>query len=159
MKILGLDPGLAHTGYAVIKKENNEIEVIDYGCIETKAGKKIEKRLSNIFKELNKIINKYNPDKMAAENLYFCKNVTSAFKVGQAKGIINLAAAKKDIAIFEYTPLQIKQAITGYGKAGKRQVQKMLKNILKLNKLPQPDHASDALAVAYCCASTKEYLK
>lgn len=159
MKILGLDPGLAYTGYAIIKKEKNNIEVIKYGCLNTQAGEKIENRLNNIFKKLNKIINQYNPDKMAAENLYLCKNVSSAFKVGQTKGIINLAAAKKKIPIFEYTPLQIKQAITGYGRASKSQVQKMLKSILKLKKIPTPDHASDALAVAYCCASTKEYLK
>ncbi len=157
MIILGIDPGLANTGYAIIEFEKKEIESIAYGCIETSSEEKKEKRILKIHQALSKIIKKYNPDKIAVEQLFFAKNVSSALIVGQALGITCLCAAEKNIPLYEYTPLQIKQAITGYGKADKEQVQKMLKCILKLKKIPKPDHAADALAVAFCCFGTKEF--
>lgn len=157
MKILGLDPGLAHTGYALIEADKTKIKAVVYGCIETSPKARKEERILTIWQELSKIIKKYRPDKMAAEQLFFAKNARSALVVGQALGLIYLCAAEEKIPFYEYTPLQVKQALTGYGRADKEQVQKMLKNILKLKKIPQPSHAADALAVAFCCFGTKDF--
>jgi len=157
MIILGIDPGLAHTGFALIEIKNRQASVLSYGCIKTEVKEKMERRLNKIFIKISKLIKKYKPKKIALERLFFNKNVTSALNVGQAKGVIYLAAAKNRISVFEYTPLQIKQAITGHGRADKEQIQKMLKIILKLKDIPHPDHASDALAAAYCCFVSKEF--
>lgn len=158
MKVLGIDPGLAYTGYALIIGEKSEIRSVVYGCIETSPRAKKEERILTIRQHLLKIIKKYQPDRIAAEQLFFARNVRSALVVGQALGIIYLCAAEEKIPFSEYTPLQIKQAITGYGRAEKEQVQKMLKNILKLKKIPQPSHAADALAVAFCCFGVKDFI-
>jgi len=155
MIILGIDPGLARTGYALLKIERNKAEKIIYGCFLTSAQDILEKRLSIIYTELEKIIKKYKPDKIAVEQLFFAKNVKTALIVGQARGVICLAAAESKIPLFEYTPLQVKQALTGYGQATKKQVQLMLKAIFGLKKIPAPDDAADALAIAYCCHGTK----
>lgn len=150
MIILGIDPGTATTGYGVIEQKNKKIECIDYGCIETSPVLSDSKRLNVINKELKKIIKTFQPKVMAVENVFFFKNLKTAFPVSQAKGVILLTAAQKKISVYEYTPLQIKMAVTGYGKAHKKQVQSMTQVLFKLKEKPKPDDAADALAVAFC---------
>ena len=152
--ILGIDPGLANTGFGIITKKGNDLELIDYGCITTKASMTTETRLMEIFEGLEKIIKKYKPDNMAVEELFFCKNVKSALAVGQARGVVVLFAGKNKLKLQEFTPLQIKMALTSYGRASKGQVQQMVKIILNLKKAPKPDHAADALAAAICGANS-----
>jgi len=152
--ILGIDPGLATTGFGIIKKDKDKLMLVDYGCITTRAGLANEKRLQHINEELNKIIKKYKPDCLAVEQLFFCKNVKTALAVGQARGVILLTASQNRLPIYEYTPLQVKQAISAYGRADKQQVQKMVKLLLQMDKIPTPDDAADALAVAICCANS-----
>lgn len=149
---LGLDPGLAQTGYGIIKKQGDQLELIKYGCIETDKKLDFAKRLEIIHLDLTKIIKKFKPQVVACEELFFCKNVKTALSVGQARGVIVLTAmlAKKDVR--DYTPLQVKQALTGYGQADKKQIQKMVQIVLDLKELPKPDDAADALAVAICAA-------
>lgn len=155
--ILGIDPGLADTGYGIIER-NKELKYIDHGCIKTKKGLAMEKRLEEIYKELRKVIKKYSPDVIAVEKLFFCKNVKTALSVGQAKGVILLTASQANAEIYEFTPLQVKQAVVSYGQASKQQVQKMVKLILNLKEIPKPDDAADALGIAICCAhSLKNY--
>lgn len=144
MKILGVDPGTARMGWGVIDQEI----MIDYGCLETKANQPEEKRLQLLFDQLIKLIKKYRPEAMAVEKLFFFKNLTTVMPVAQSRGIVLLAAAQNQLPVFSYTPLQIKQAVTGYGRADKNQVQQMTKSILKLKSIPKPDDAADALAVA-----------
>jgi len=152
--ILGIDPGIADTGYGVIKKDgNNNLECITYGSIKTKAHTELSDRLNILNQELNKIIKKYKPEKFAVEELFFCKNVKTALTVGQARGVILLTARQNNLPINEHTPLQVKQAVSAYGKASKLQVQKMVKLILNLKEIPQPDDAADALAVAICSSN------
>jgi len=151
MIILGIDPGLATTGYAIVKKDGNKFEMIDYGCILTKKDEKLESRLFVISEQLKVIISKYKPDKFAIEQLFFCKNVTSAMIVAQARGAVLLTATNHNLPVYEFTPLQIKQAVSGYGRADKQQVQKMIQIILNLKEIPKPDDAADALAIAYTC--------
>lgn len=155
MIILGIDPGLARTGYAILTAEKNEFKNIVYGCIVTPKELALEKRLGIIDSKLEKIIKKYKPEKVAVEQLFWGKNVKTALLVGQARGVICLAAAKKKLPVYEFTPLQVKQALTGYGQASKNQVQQMLKAVFCLKKIPEPDDAADALAIAYCCLQTK----
>lgn len=144
MKILGVDPGTARLGWGVI---DNEI-MIACGCVETAAKLPEETRLTLLFKKLNQLINKYQPEAMAVEKLFFFKNQTTIIPVAQSRGVILLAAGQIHLPVFSYTPLQIKQAVTGYGRAQKHQVQQMVKSILKLKSIPKPDDAADALAVA-----------
>ena len=154
MIILGIDPGTANTGFGVvsnIKSKNQSIlKCLDYGCIETSPKLADGERLKKINQELNKIIKQYNPEVMAVENIYFFKNLKTAMPVSQAKGVILFTAAKKKIPVYEFTPLQVKMAITGYGRADKKQIQKMIKIILNLKEEPKPDDAADALATAVC---------
>lgn len=160
MIIFGIDPGLARTGYGIIKlKNNNELLVVDYGCITTSSKDFFPNRLFIIYKELENLIKKHNPNKVAIERLYFAKNIKTAMKVGEARGVAVLATAKSNCEIFEFTPLQVKQTITGYGQASKSQVQKMVKIILNLQHTPRPDDVADALGIAITCAQTKQYLK
>lgn len=158
MTILGVDPGTATTGYGVIKnftyKKRKCLKAVDYGCIKTQPSLSDGKRLEIIYKNIVKIIKKHKPNKIAVENLFFCKNIKTATTVGQAKGVILLAANRMKIPYFEYTPLQVKQAVTSYGRAEKLQIQKMVKVILNLKEIPKPDDAADALAIAICCAHT-----
>ncbi|MFH1192123.1 MAG: crossover junction endodeoxyribonuclease RuvC [bacterium] len=152
--ILGIDPGFAITGYGVIMKEGgNVIKLLDYGCITTKSNQKFSERLDIIHKELEKIIKKYNPCLAAVEELFFCKNVKTALMVGHARGVVLLTAMQAGISLKELTPLQVKQGVTGYGKADKKQVQKMAQIILGLKEIPTPDDAADALAVAITAAN------
>lgn len=155
MVILGFDPGLATLGFGAIEKnENGQLKLIDYGAILTPKTKNLAIRLTMIEQALNAIIDKYNPDEIAVEELFFAKNVTTAINVAHARGVILLTAIKKCKNIYEYTPLQIKQALTGYGRADKHQIQEMVKTFLNLKKVPKPDDAADAVAVALCHAQT-----
>lgn len=157
MIILGIDPGLALVGYGVIEYKGNKYKAIDYGCIRTDAKTMFPERLKIIYDEMLMLIDKYNPEELAIEELFFNKNVKTAIKVGQARGVEILSAKNKGLNIYEYTPLQIKQAVTGYGRADKAQVQEMVKMLLNLKKIPKPDDAADALAVAICHSSCLNY--
>ncbi len=148
MIILGIDPGFARTGYGIIEEKNKNIRMLDYGCITTPAGVLFEKRLKKIREEINDLIKKHKPDICAVEKIFFCKNAKTAIDVGQARGVVILTAAEKNLKILEFTPLQVKQFITGYGKAEKGQIQKMVKILLGLKEIPKPDDAADALALA-----------
>lgn len=152
MIILGIDPGFAITGYGIIKYENNKFKVIDYGAITTESDLKLSERLLILYNDLEQLIDKYNPDVVSIEELFFNKNIKTALNVGHGRGVVLLAAAKKNKPIFEYTPLQVKQSVVGYGRAQKPQIQQMVKMILNLEKIPKPDDVADALAVAICHA-------
>jgi len=148
LRILGIDPGTATTGFGVIDKQDDKVKMVDVGIISTPANLAMTKRLAMIFEEITTLIKQLKPDEVAIELLYFAKNVTTAFSVGQARGVLVLAAARANLPIYDYTPLQIKMAVTGYGRANKSQIQLMVKNILTLKTIPKPDDAADALAVA-----------
>jgi crossover junction endodeoxyribonuclease RuvC len=154
MIVLGIDPGTAIVGFGLIEKENRgqKLRLIKYGCIETSAKFSTAERLKIIHEELSSLLKKYKPDIAAVEDIFFFKNLKTAIKISQARGVILLAIAEKKITVAEFTPLQIKQAVTCYGRAEKIQVQKMVKTLLGLNEIPKPDDAADALAVAICCA-------
>ena len=153
--IIGIDPGIADTGWGVVKKDKQgNLTCLHYGTIKTKASLEMNERLEIINKELSKIIKKYRPNLIAVEQLFFCRNVKTALVVGQARGVILLTARQNKVGIVEFTPLQVKQAVAAYGQAGKMQVQKMVKILLNLDKLPKPDDASDALAAAICAANS-----
>ncbi len=153
--ILGIDPGIADTGFGVIVKNGHDLICLDYGTIKTKAQLSLPQRLSHLHQQLEKIITKFKPDLIAVEELFFYKNVKTAFMVGQARGVILLTAWQANLKIVEFTPLQVKQAVSNYGSASKQQVQKMVKLLLKLNKLPKPDDAADALAIAICASNER----
>jgi crossover junction endodeoxyribonuclease RuvC len=153
MKILGIDPGTAIIGYGLIKK-GKELKMLQYGCIKTSADLSTAERLNKLHKDLNLLIKKYKPNIVAVEDIFFFKNLKTAIKVSQARGVILLTAIRAKCRIEEYTPLQVKQAVHGYGRAEKRQVQEMVKVLLGLKEIPKPDDAADALAVAICCANT-----
>ena len=153
MIILGIDPGTAIVGYGIVEKNSLGLSCLGYGCIETAPSSPPEKRLEIIYDKLNKIIKKYKPSALSVENVYFFKNVKTAMPVSQSKGVIMLAAAKKKLPVYEITPLQVKMAVTGYGRANKKQIQKMIAQILKLKKIPSPDDAADALSIAVSCAN------
>lgn len=153
MKILGIDPGTATTGFGIVTKENGKLTAIDYGVVSTAKELDMSNRLLIIFQDIEELIAKHNPDIVAVEQLFFARNVTTAITVGQARGVVLLAAQKADLKLVEYTPLQVKQSVTGYGQATKHQVQSMVQKILKLKVLPKPDDAADALAIAICASS------
>lgn len=142
--ILGIDPGLANLGWAVMDEE----ELVKYGCIETKTGEKSEDRLDFIFSKVEELMDKYKVSEVVMESLYFAKNAKSAIKVAEVMGVIKVCAKKNGVRVYEYTPLQIKTALTGYGRASKDQVEDMVKRLLDRNEPIRPDHASDAVAVA-----------
>jgi len=150
MKILGIDPGLATVGYGVVEKQGDRYEGIDFGYISTPADSQISTRLFSIFKNIKLLIARFTPDEMAVEKLFFCKNIRTALQVGEARGAILTAAAESTLPVFEYTPLQVKQAVAGYGRADKKQVQEMVRILLKLPEIPKPDDTADALAIALC---------
>ena len=153
MRTLGIDIGTAITGWAVLEyKDNsrNSFKVVDYSSIQTSSKKPMAERLNIIYDELIKIIKKYKPYHMAVEDLFFFKNQKTVIKVGQARGVVILAGIKSGLSVYDYTPLQVKQAVTGYGRAEKKQVQEMVKKILHLDEVPKPDDVADALAVAIC---------
>lgn len=158
MKILGIDPGTTTTGFGLIENKSNKIQILDCGIIETKPKIPLPEKLSEIYKDIKKIIRASKPDKIAVEQLFFFKNTKTAMAVGQARGIILLAAQDLKVPIYEYTPLQVKMSICAHGRADKLQVQKMVKAILKLDKIPKPDDAADALAIAICCVNNIDNL-
>ena len=153
MRILGIDPGYATIGYGIIDYFRGRFSVVGFGAITTKAGLPFETRLCDIYDDMNTIIEKYKPDDMSIEKLYFNTNTTTAIDVAEARGVILLAAYGGGVKIAEYTPLQVKQSITGYGRAEKRQVMEMIKSFLNLEKVPKPDDTADALALAVCHAN------
>jgi len=152
MIILGIDPGTATTGFGLIKKDKSNLKLLKYGLITTPANLSTAERLNKLNKDLSLLIKNSKPDMVAVEDIFFFKNLKTAVKVSQARGVILLTIAKAKIPIAEYTPLQIKQAVACYGRAEKTQVQKMVKYLLGLKEIPKPDDAADALAVAICCA-------
>lgn len=149
--ILGIDPGLADTGYGVIEKCGELLLLKEYGSIKTEKNKNFCKRLEEISQAIKKIIHSFKPDYIAVEEIFFYKNLKTALKIGQVKGAILLTCQSTKIPIYEYTPLQVKQALVGYGRAEKHQVQQMAKILLGLKDIPKPDDAADALATAICC--------
>lgn len=155
MIILGIDPGTATTGYGVIdykKKNKKQIVCLDYGIIQTSPKQTVGERLIQLNFDLNEIIKKYKPELAAVESLFFFKNLKTAMPVSQARGIIIYTLSKKNVPFVEVTPQQAKTSVTGYGKATKNQVQKMVQQLLYLEEMPKPDDAADALAIAICCA-------
>ena len=150
MIILGIDPGLATVGWGVLESSRGAVRPIAFGAITTPAHTDIEARLLMIERDLTEIINKYHPDEMAVEELFFNTNITTGIAVAEARGVILLTAHKCGVKISEYTPLQVKQAVVGYGKAEKRQVIAMVTSILKLGEPPRPDDTADAIAIAIC---------
>lgn len=148
--ILGIDPGLADTGFGIIEESAGKLHCLGYGSIKTKKGKSLSDRILELEKELQKIIKKYQPDSACVEQLFFCNNAKTALLVGQARGVVLLTLVKNKLPLLEFTPLQVKQAVTGYGSADKKQIQQMVKTILNLKEIPRPDDAADALAIAIC---------
>lgn len=148
--MLGIDPGLATTGYGVVRDCEGEFSLIDCGIIATSASHSLPQRLQLLYRGLRDIVELHRPAEVAVESLFFNKNVRSALVVGQARGVALLAAADSALAVSEYTPLQVKQTITGYGQATKEQVQRMMQVLLRIDFLPQPDDAADGAAIAIC---------
>jgi crossover junction endodeoxyribonuclease RuvC len=148
MRILGIDPGTGILGFGIIDYEKSKAVMVDAGVIRTPVKQEDAYRLETIYAELTEIINETKPDIMSVEKLFFAQNVTTAMSVAQARGVVLLCGRQANMEIFEYTPLQIKQAITGYGRAEKKQIQEMVKAILKLEQVPKPDDCADALAAA-----------
>jgi len=151
---MGIDPGIATTGYGVIAYVNGTLTYVAHGCIITHAKQVFKERLLALHTELKKLLRNYRPDTVGVEELFFAANAKTAFAVGQARGCILLTCAQNSLPISEHTPLQVKQALTGYGRADKRQIQEMVKTILKLQEIPKPDDAADALAIAITAAHT-----
>lgn len=159
MIILGIDPGTATTGFGVIKKlhpRREEFEILNFGVITTKKTDSDAKRLKILFDDLSELIKKYKPEKVGIEKLFFTSNQTTAMTVSQARGVAMLTAEQNRVPIFEFTPLQVKQTLCGYGRADKKQVQFMVQQTFKLKALPKPDDAADALAIALCAAIWKK---
>jgi crossover junction endodeoxyribonuclease RuvC len=152
MRILGIDPGYAIMGYGILDYTGNKFKVVEYGSIETDAGTPMPERLRILYNDLTNVINEFRPDEAAIEELFFNSNAKTAIMVGEARGIALLACVQSGLEIFEYTPLQIKQSLVGYGRAEKKQVQSMVKIILNLKEVPKPDDTADAIAAAICHA-------
>ena len=157
MIIVGFDPGIATLGYGVIRKElKKKAEVLDYGVISTPKDENLAVRLCMLERGIKQVLDKFKPDEIAVEELFFAKNVKTGIAVAHARGVLLLTVNKECGRLFEYTPLQIKQALTGYGRADKNQIQQMVKTFLGLKAVPKPDDAADALAVALCHAQTNK---
>lgn len=154
MRILGIDPGTGILGFGVVDVERSNTTFVDAGVVRTPVNQEDSERLFTIYHDLEQIIDEHKPDVMAVEKLFFIRNITTAMSVSQARGVVLLLGKQKKLQLYEYTPLQIKQAVTGYGKADKKQIQEMVKIILKLPQIPKPDDAADALAAAICCSTS-----
>jgi len=150
MLILGIDPGLATIGFGLVMKNGDKYRAIEYGAITTAPKQMIEKRLDEIYDSMVEILTKYKPDCMAIEEIFFNNNITTAIDVSMARGVILLAAHKCGVDIYEYTPLEVKSSVVGYGRAEKQQIQYMVRLMLNLNETPKPDDTADALALALC---------
>jgi len=157
MYILGIDPGFGRVGYGIIEYRNNKYRPVEYGSITTPAGEKLSSRLKQINEDLEEIISRYNIDAASVESLFFNTNITTGIQVAEARGVILLTLEKNNIPINEYTPLQVKQALIGYGRADKIQIKNMVKEMLKLEKMPKLDDTTDALAIAICHANSSKY--
>ena len=157
MYILGIDPGFGRVGYGIIEYRNNKYRPVEYGSITTPAGEKLSSRLKQINEELEEIISRYNIDAASVESLFFNTNITTGIQVAEARGVIMYVLESNNIPIAEYTPLQVKQALVGYGRADKRQIMDMVKRILKLEKMPKLDDTADALAIAICHSYSYKY--
>ena len=157
MRILGIDPGIAIVGYGVVDKEGNRYKTIAYDAVTTRAHTPLEERLEKVYKGVDEIIKTYKPDAMSIEELFFNNNAKTALTVGQARGVIILAAVQNNVPVYEYTPLQVKQALTGYGRASKVQIQQMMKSMLGLSEVPKPDDVADALAIAVCHGNSMRF--
>jgi len=155
--VLGIDPGIADTGYGFIRVSGSRLECLEYGSIKTPAGSALPERLEILYSELKRLLKKHRPQVAAVEQLFFNKNVRTALIVGQARGVALLAISQAGVALTDFTPAQVKLAVSAYGQASKLQVQKMVKLILNLKELPKPDDAADALAVAICGANHHRY--
>jgi crossover junction endodeoxyribonuclease RuvC len=151
--VLGIDPGTAHTGYGVVLARGRTLAALDGGVLYTEAGEPLERRLAQIHEHLSELIGRHEPEAMAVEDLFFGQNARSALAVGQARGVMLLAAGQAGVPCYSYTPQAVKQAVCGSGRADKGQVQRMVGALLKLGSPPEPDHAADALAVAICHAN------
>lgn len=154
MRILGIDPGTGILGFGVIDQAKGKTTFVDAGVIKTPVKQEDSDRLFTIYEELEQIIKEHKPDVMAVEKLFFSRNITTAMSVSQARGVVLLLGKQHKLKLYEYTPLQIKQAVTGYGKAEKKQIQEIVKVILGLKSIPKPDDAADALAAAICCSAS-----
>lgn len=152
MIVLGIDPGTATTGYGIVEIAGGRLSALDYGAIRTTPDQSASHRLRQIYESVSTLMVRVSPTCLAVEQLFFNKNVQSALPVGQARGVVLLAAAMNGLEVAEYTPLQVKQAVVGYGRAEKQQVQHMVKALLNLDRIPKPDDAADALAIAICHA-------
>ncbi len=150
MVILGLDPGIATVGFGIIQGNQGNFASLAYGAIRTEAGLPLSERLDTIFQDVNVMLDQFRPDAVAVEELFFNTNITTGIAVAHGRGILLLACRQKHIPIYEYTPLQVKQSVVGYGRAEKKQVMDMVKRLLHLEKIPRPDDAADALAIALC---------
>ncbi len=153
--IMGIDPGIADTGYGIIEINSSNLKCLEYGSIKTKAGTPLLTRLHKLHTELDVLIKKYQPAIISVEELFFCNNAKTAIIVGQARGVVLLAIEQNNIPFVEFTPLQIKQAVSSFGGADKKQVQRMVKLILNLKEIPTPDDAADGLAAAICASNNK----
>ena len=152
MIVLGIDPGTARLGYGIVERQGSRLTMLDYGCIETTKDRPLEQRLLLIHEGIDELITSHRPEAVGVERLFFNKNVQTAMAVGQARGVVLLTAAQHGLPVLEYGPHEVKLAVTGYGKAPKDQVQRMVQMVLSMKQLPKPDDAADALAVAVCTA-------
>ena len=157
MRILGIDPGIAIVGFGVVDKNGNRYSTVEYGAITTPAHTPLENRLKTIYDEMTLLFANFRPDAMSVEELFFNSNAKTAIAVGQARGVIILSAVENGVPIYEYTPLQVKQALTGYGRASKMQIQQMMRTMLGLSEIPKPDDGADALAIAVCHGNSVRY--
>ncbi len=158
MRIIGIDPGIAIVGFGILDKQGSQLRPVQYGNIQTEAGLPVPLRLKQVFEAMQSLLDTYRPEEMAVEKLFFNKNVTTAFTVGQARGVILLAAEMAGIPVYEYTPMQVKQAVTGYGGAEKRQIQEMTRMLLRLKETPKPDDVADALGIAITHAQFRAFI-
>lgn len=152
MIVLGVDPGTAATGYGIVERTGNRLRAVDFGCLETTPAQALAVRLMEIHRAVGELIEQHRPALIGVERLFFNRNVQTAFAVGQARGVVLLAAAQAGLPVVEYGPHEVKMAVTGYGRADKMQVQRMVQAVLGMETLPRPDDAADALAVAICVA-------
>lgn len=151
MLVLGIDPGIGTTGYGIVGEDaQGDVVLVAYGAIETEPGRLMPERLHRLHTEITDLLRQYRPESVAIEQLFFGRNVTTAISVGQARGVVLLAAAQAGLAVYEYKPAEVKQALSGYGKADKHQMQEMVKLMLHLDHIPRPDDAADAVAIAVC---------
>lgn len=157
MYILGVDPGFGRLGYGIIEYRNNKYRAVEYGCITTPAKERLSLRLKKIDEDLKEILSRYKIDAAAVETLYFNTNIRTGIQVAEARGVILCALENAGVEVNEYTPLQVKQALVGYGRADKKQVMAMVKEMLKLEKMPKLDDTTDALAIAICHANSNKY--